>query len=173
VDERLLEICLADAYKYLIYKEFAYPHRDSDLARKYWRQPWGEVPAREILNFLKAKETKGIPWACGYSHTKGVTADTSFTREIADYRLKEVILESIRDASDLVPNFKDQPAEVQATLVFLTRELGRVGVYGFRTTLKHCTNRNYPEMARALEKSLWYSQSPRKAKYLIKRLKEI
>lgn len=173
MSKRLLDICTSDAKKYLTYKEFAYPHKDSDLARKYHRQPWGEKPAREILNFLGVSETKGGQWAVGYGYTRGVTADHRFTREVAEHKLKEVVLESIRDASTLVPDFEHQPEEVQSVLAFMVRDLGRVPMTGFRTTLRYCTEKDYRNMALALEKTLWYSNGGRKAKDLVKRIREL
>lgn len=173
MSKRLLEICLADAKKYLTYKEFAYPHKDSDLARRYHRQPWGEKPGREILNFLGVSETKGGRWAVGYGYTRGVTADHRFTREMAEHKLKEVILESIRDASTLVPNFEDQPDQVQSVLAAMVMDLGRVPMSGFKTTLRYCTSKDYHNMALALEKTLWYSTGGRRAKYLVKKIRDL
>lgn len=173
MSKRLLEICINDAKKYVPYREFAYPHKDSDLARKYHRQPWGEKSAREILNFLGVKETKGVPWSVGYGFRKGVTPDHRFTRELAEHKLKEVVLESIRDASLVVPEFESQPVEVQSVLAYMVRDLGRVELSSFRTTLRYCTEKDYRNMALALEKTLWYSSGGRKARHLVKRIRDL
>lgn len=173
MSKRLLEMCVADAKKYLTYREFAYPDKDSDIGRKYRRQPWGTRPARDILNFLGVSETKGRPWAVGYGFTIGVTPDHRFTREMAEHKLKEVILESIRDASTLVPNFEDQPEQVQFVLAAMIREMGRASLSGFRNTLRYCTAKDYSNMALALEKTLWYSSGGRRAKALVNKIREL
>lgn len=171
--ERLLEACLSDAKKHLTYKEFAYPDKDSDIARRYPRQPWGDKPAREILNFLGISGTKGRPWAIGYGFTEGVTPDHRLTRERAESKLKEVILESIRDAASLLPNFEDQPEQVQTVLAVMARELGRTNLSGFKTTLRYCTMKDYHNVALALQKTLWYASGGRRAKALVKRIQDL
>lgn len=172
-DTILLEQYLADARKHEGFREYAYPDPLSQLARKYPKAGWGFKPAREILNFLGVSETKGRPWTIGYGYTHGVTPDHRFTREMAEHKLKEVILESIRDAKILVSNFEDQPAAIKTVLVSMAYNMGRVTLSSFKNTLRNCVNKNYEAMAVGMEKSLWYSQVGQRAKELVKRVRTL
>lgn len=169
----LMDQYLEDARKHEGFREFAYPDPLSELARKYPRQPWGFKPAREILNFLGVKETKGVPWTVGYGYTHGVTPDHRFTREMAEHKLKEVILASIADAKRLVSNFEDQPDAVKTVLVSMAYNMGYTKLSGFRNTLRFAVNKDYTNMANGMEKSLWYSQTGRRAKELVKRVRTL
>lgn len=171
--KQLLEQYLEDARKHEGFREFAYPDPLSELARKYSRQPWGFKSGREILNFLGVSETKGKPWTVGYGYTHGVTPDHRFTREMAEHKLKEVILTSVSDAKRLVSNFEDQPDAIKTVLVSMAYNMGYTTLSSFRNTLRYCVNKDYENMARGMEKSLWYSQTGRRAKELVKRVRTL
>lgn len=164
---------LADARKHEGFREFAYPDPLSELARKYPKAGWGFKPAREILNFLGESETKGSPWTVGYGYTHGVTPDHRFSKEMAEHKLKEVILLSIRDAKALVPNFEDQPDAIKTVLVSMAYNMGRKTLSTFKNTLRYCVEKNYPAMAAGMEKSLWYRQVGSRAKELVERVRTL
>lgn len=172
-DKELLEVYLADARKHEGFREFAYPDPLSELARKFKHLPWGFKPARELLNLIVEPESKGSPWTIGYGYTHGVTPDHRFTREMAEHKLKEVILASIRDAEVLVSNFKDQPDAIKTVLVSMAYNMGRKALGTFKNTLRYCVEKNYPAMAAGMEKSLWYRQVGKRAKELVKRVRTL
>lgn len=170
---KLIDQYLEDARRHEGFREYAYPDPLSYLAKKYKHLPWGFKPAREILNFLGVSETKGRPWTVGYGYTHGVTPDHRFTREMAEHKLKEVILTSVSDAKRLVSNFEDQPDAIKTVLVSMAYNMGYTTLSSFRNTLRYCRNKDYPNMARGMEKSLWYSQTGRRAKELVKRVRTL
>jgi GH24 family phage-related lysozyme (muramidase) len=164
---------LADARTHEGFREYAYPDPLSELARKYKHLKWGFMPARELLNFIGEPESKGRPWTVGYGYTHGVTPDHRFTREMAEHKLKEVILDSIGDAKALVPNFEDQPDAIKTVLVSMAYNMGYNTLKEFKNTLLYCRAKNYPAMAAGMERSLWYRQTGVRAKELVKRVRTL
>jgi GH24 family phage-related lysozyme (muramidase) len=169
----LLEHYLNDARKHEGFREFAYPDPLSELAKKYRHLKWGFVPARELLNLIGEPESKGRPWTVGYGYTHGVTPDHRFTREMAEHKLKEVILDSIGDAKALVPNFETQPPAIKTVLVSMAYNMGYNTLKTFKNTLRYCVEGNYPAMAAGMEHSLWYRQTGNRAKELVKRVRTL
>lgn len=169
----LFQQYLADARKHEGFREYAYPDPLSELARRYKHLKWGFVPARELLNFIGEPESKGRPWTVGYGYTHGVTPDHRFTREMAEHKLKEVILDSIGDAKALVPNFEDQPDAIKTVLVSMAYNMGYNTLKTFKNTLRYCIIKDYPAMAAGMEASLWYRQTGLRAKELVKRVRTL
>lgn len=169
----LLELYLKDARKHEGFREYAYPDPISEIGRKYRHLKWGYVSGRALLNFIGEPESKGIPWTVGYGYTHGVTPDHRFTREMAEHKLKEVILDSIGDAKALVPNFETQPDAIKTVLVSMSYNLGYNRFKEFRNTLRYCIEGNYPAMAAGLEHSLWYRQVGARARELVKRVRTL
>ena len=168
---KLLPIYLEDGRKHEGYREYAYPDVLSELYKKYSHLPWGFRPGRELLTLTGEPESKGHPWTVGYGYTHGVTPDTRFSREMAEHKLKEVILTSITDAKRLVSNFEDQPDAIKSVLVNMAYNMGYKTLSTFRNTLRYCKEKNYPAMAAGMEKSLWYRQVGKRAKELVKRVR--
>lgn len=169
----LLNQYLIDARKHEGFREYAYPDPLSELAKKYKHLKWGFVPARELLNFIGEPESKGRPWTVGYGYTHGVTPDHRFTREMAEHKLKEVILDSIGDAKALVPNFEDQPDAIKTVLVSMAYNMGYNTLKTFKNTLLYCRAGNYPAMAAGMERSLWYQQTGSRARELVRRVRTL
>jgi GH24 family phage-related lysozyme (muramidase) len=169
----LLEQYLKDGRKHEGFREYAYPDPLSELGRRYKHLKWGFVPARELLNLIGEPESKGRPWTVGYGYTHGVTPDHKFTREMAEHKLKEVILASIGDAKALVPNFETQPDAIKTVLVSMAYNMGYSTLKQFKNTLRHCILKNYPAMAAGMEASLWYRQTGSRAKELVKRVRTL
>lgn len=172
-EKELLEQYLKDARKHEGFREYAYPDPLSELGRKYKNYGWGYKPAYEILNFIGESETKGRPWTVGYGYTHGINPYHKFTREMAEHKLKEVILDSIGDAKALVPNFETQPDAIKTVLVSMAYNLGYNKLKEFKNTLTYCRLGNYPAMAAGLEHSLWYRQTGLRAKELVKRVRTL
>ena len=170
---QLLEQYLADARKHEGFREYAYPDPLSELGRKYRNRGWGLIPTPEILNLIGEPETKGRPWTVGYGYTHGVTPYHKFTREMAEHKLKEVILDSIGDAKALVPNLETQPDAIKTVLVSMAYNMGYNTLKTFRNTLRYCVERNYPAMAAGMEHSLWYRQVGKRARELVKRVRTL
>jgi GH24 family phage-related lysozyme (muramidase) len=173
-DMKLLEQYLKDARKHEGYREYAYPDPLSELGgKKYRHLKWGFVPAYELLNLIGEPESKGRPWTVGYGYTHGITQYHRFTREMAEHKLKEVILDSIGDAKALVPNFETQPDAIKTVLVSMAYNMGYNTLKTFRNTLRYCIEGNYPAMAAGMEHSLWYRQTGSRAKELVKRVRTL
>jgi GH24 family phage-related lysozyme (muramidase) len=173
-DMKLLEQYLKDARKHEGYREYAYPDPLSELGgKKYRHLKWGFVPAYELLNLIGEPESKGRPWTVGYGYTHGITQYHRFTREMAEHKLKEVILASIGDAKALVPNFETQPDAIKTVLVSMAYNMGYNTLKTFRNTLRYCIEGNYPAMAAGMEHSLWYRQTGSRAKELVKRVRTL
>lgn len=170
---KLMDQYLADARKHEGFREFAYPDPLSELARKYKHLSWGFTPARGLLNLIGEPESKGSPWTIGYGYTHGVTPDHRFSREMAEHKLKEVILASITDAKRLVRNFEDQPDAIKTVLVSMAYNMGYRTLSTFKNTLRYCVEKNYPAMAAGMEKSLWYRQVGSRAKELVERVRTL
>lgn len=170
---KLLDQYLEDARKHEGFREYAYPDPLSYLAKKYKHLPWGFKPARELLNLIGEDESKGAPWTVGYGYTHGVTPDHKFTREMAEHKLKEVILASITDAKRLVSNFEDQPDAIKTVLVSMAYNMGYKTLSTFKNTLRYCREKNYSAMAAGMERSLWYSQTGKRAKELVHRVRTL
>lgn len=164
---------LEDARKHEGLREYAYPDPLSEIAKKYKHLPWGHKSGRELLNLIGEPESKGSPWTIGYGFTHGVTPDHKFSKEMAEHKLKEVILLSVRDAEYLVPNFKDQPDAIKTVLVSMAYNMGRKRLSAFKNTLRYCKEKNYPQMAAGMEKSLWYKQVGKRAQELVKRVRTL
>jgi GH24 family phage-related lysozyme (muramidase) len=169
----LFEQYLKDGRKHEGLRLFAYPDPLSELAIKYKHLPWGFKPARELLNLIGQPESKGRPWTVGYGYTHGVTPDHRFTKEMAEHKLKEVILASIGDAKRLVSNFEDQPAAIKTVLVSMAYNMGYATLSTFKNTLRYTREKNYVGMAAGMEKSLWYRQTGSRAKELVNRVKTL
>jgi GH24 family phage-related lysozyme (muramidase) len=173
-DMKLLEQYLKDARKHEGYREYAYPDPLSELGgKKYRHLKWGFVPAYELLNLIGEPESKGRPWTVGYGYTHGITQYHRFTREMAEHKLKEVILDSIGDAKAVVPNFETQPDAIKTVLVSMAYNMGYNTLKTFRNTLRYCIEGNYPAMAAGMEHSLWYRQTGSRAKELVKRVRTL
>lgn len=171
--QELFEQYLKDARKHEGFREYAYPDPLSELARKYRHLKWGFVPAYELLNLIGEPESKGRPWTIGYGYTHGINQYHRFTREMAEHKLKEVILDSIGDAKALVPNFELQPDAIKTVLVSMAYNMGYNTLKTFRNTLRYCVERNYPAMAAGMEHSLWYRQVGKRAQELVKRVRTL
>jgi lysozyme len=170
---KVSEQYLEDARKHEGYREYAYPDPLSELAKKYKHLDWGFKPGRELLNLTGEQESKGYPWTVGYGYTHGVTPDHRFSKEMAEHKLKEVILLSVRDAKYLVANFEDQPDAIKTVLVSMAYNMGRKRLGAFKNTLRFCKEKNYPAMADGMEKSLWYKQVGARARELVKRVRTL
>lgn len=171
--DKLLEIYLEDGREDEGYREFAYPDVLTPFYRRWKHLPWGFKSGRELLNLTGEPESKGYPWTVGYGYTHGVTPDSRLSRAEAEHHLKEVILESIRDAEVLVPNFEDQPDAIKTVLVNMAYNMGRKTLSTFKNTLRYCKEKNYPAMAAGMEKSLWYRQVGKRAVKLVKRVRTL
>jgi GH24 family phage-related lysozyme (muramidase) len=172
-NNELFEQYLKDARKHEGFREYAYPDPLSHMGRLHKNLPWGFKPARELLNLIGEPESNGRPWTVGYGYTHGVTPDHRFSREMAEHKLKEVILASIGDAKRLVPNFEEQPDAVKTVLVSLAYNMGLVTLSTFKNTLRYTREKNYVGMAAGLEKSLWYRQVGSRARELVQRVRTL
>lgn len=152
------------------YREFAYPDPLSKLAKKV-RARWGFIPARTVELPGGLTVDDGKPWTVGYGYTHGVTPDTRFSKEMAEHKLRERVQDGVKACMVLVPNFKDQPDAIKTVLVNMEYQLGSKGLGQFRNTLNYIKNKNYLQAAANMEKSLWYRQTPNRARRLIAKVR--
>lgn len=155
------------------FRKFAYPDPLSLLAKRYPNVKWGFRPAREILAEIGQKEEKGMPWTCGFGETSGVNPDTTMTREMAHHKLEARVIKFASELERVYPDWKNQPVVVQTVLLNMCYNLGAKGLAQFKNTLKSITARDYKQAAANLRKSLWYTQTGVRAKYLVKRIETL
>lgn len=167
----ILDIYLADARKHEGFREWAYPDVLSKLHKNNPKEKWGFRPAREIISEVGGKVADGNPWTVGYGYTHGVTPDHKFTKEMAEHKLREVILASVYDAKRLVPNFDTQSDATKTVLVSMAYNMGYNTLSTFRNTLASIRGKDYEKAARGMEASLWYKQTGSRAKELVERMR--
>lgn len=168
---QLLVQVVADLVRHEGYRKYAYPDPLTILGKKYKSQPWGKVPAREILALIGQPAEKGAPWTVGIGHTHGVTPDTVFTLEMAMHKCEEHVISLIPGLTGSFPDWPYQPFAVQTVLFNMAYNLGVDGFHKFKNTKKYLLARDYDAAATNLKKSLWYQQVGDRAVELVKRVK--
>lgn len=169
----LLKQVTADLERDEGFRKYAYPDPLSLLAKRYPNQKWGFKPAREILAVIGQKEEKGMPWTVGFGETGGVTVDTVMTKEMAHHKLEARVIKFAADLERVYPEWKNQPVVIQTVLLNMCYNLGAKGLASFKNTLKSITARDYNQAASNLRKSLWYTQTGVRARYLVKRVETL
>jgi GH24 family phage-related lysozyme (muramidase) len=152
------------------FRLYAYPDPLSHLAQEHRHEPWGEVPAREILNRIGADEKTGLPWTVGYGFTKGVTPDTEMSQEEANIRLDKEIQSRVAGLTDLVSSWEYMPVFASSTLMNLDYNMGIKTLAQFGPTLDLIRRHEYAEAGRRLTHSKWYTQVGDRGKELVARL---
>lgn len=156
------------------FREYAYPDPLSKLGRQYKvgsQYPWGFKPAREILASIpNAKDSDGAPWTYGFGFTHCVTPDSRIHRIAAERMLESLILEQNYVLSETLPWYREASMVTQTVLINMAFNLGLKGLLKFKNSLGFIKAKNYPQAARNLEKSLWYTQVGSRAKELVKRI---
>jgi lysozyme len=115
------------------FRQYAYPDPASPLARECrkrgYKLRWGFDPAKNIIDRLPAdlRALHGNPWTCGYGETKGVTFETSWTKDEAHRRLLDRLQEFENEVLS-VCTVEPNPNECAA----MTSLVYNIGLGGFR-----------------------------------------
>jgi len=102
----------------------------------------------------------------GYGHAHGVIPEVC-TLEQAEHWLDEDAAQAEHDARELCPVFDDLTENRQIVLTCMAFQLGRVGLSKFRIFLSAVKIGEYAGAVQAMRNSLWYRQTPNRAKRLI------
>lgn len=154
------------------FRAYAYPDPLSPLAKKYKGLQWGFKPARELLILVKDMgEEDGRPWTVGFGDTHGVTPDSTRTREQAERRLEQHIIEGEAALAAALPWYKDASFVTRTVLLNMAFNMGLKGLLGFKNTLRYVQNKDYEKAAHNMTLSLWYRQVGSRAKELVERMR--
>jgi len=93
------------------------------------------------------------------------------TREEGKLLLVEGMNNALKDAKQFLPNFADQPAEVQRVLVNMSYNMGLPTLNEFKKFKTALSDRNYGEAAKQMKDSAWYSQTGQRARDLYNTVK--
>lgn len=91
-------------------------------------------------------------------------------RILLSYKVTSIVEDLNRVLGD---SFKNAHPDAQGVLVNMTYNLGLNGILKFKTSLECFKKQKYSDMARNLEKSLWYKQVGNRSKRLVKILDSI
>lgn len=168
---RLFGQAAADLERHEAVREYAYPDPLSLIARKYRRLPWGFKPARELLALIPEGEEHGRPWTVGIGFTHGVTPDSRMTATMARQKLKEKLNFYWEELTKVIPDIQDHPFVIQTVFLNMIFNLGRHRLSQFVNTLRFLKERNYAQVAKNLEQSLWFRQVGSRAVELVDRVR--
>lgn len=169
---RLQRQAAADLKRHEGFREYAYPDPLSLIARKYRKMPWGFKPARELLALIPEGEQHGHPWTVGYGFTHGVTPDSRMSESLAARKLDEKVPQYLGLTLRIIPDLLSHPYVVQTVFLNMVFNMGN-RVATFKNTLGFLRNRNYPQVAENLEKSLWFRQTGARAVELVDRIRTL
>jgi GH24 family phage-related lysozyme (muramidase) len=161
----------ADLERHEAVREYAYPDPLSLIARKYRRLPWGFKPARELLALIPEGEEHGRPWTVGIGFAVGVTPDSRMSATMARQKLKEKLNFYWNELTKVVPDIQDHPFVIQTVFLNMIFNLGRHRLSQFVNTLRFLKERNYAQVAKNLEQSLWFRQVGSRAVELVDRVR--
>ena len=82
----------------------------------------------------------------------------ALTPQQIDELLDFTIAEATSAAREVVPELPDLPGPIQLVLVDMVFNLGAAGLRRFRKMLAAAAARDWPEMARQMEDSVWFAQ---------------
>lgn len=156
------------------FREFAYPDVIKPLFKKFPRKDWGFRPARDILEEIGVSAAEaaktGAPWTVGFGFTEGVTMDSRISRQTAERKLDEKVLEKNAQLSAVLSWYKDATFVTKTVLINMSFQMGLQGVLGFRNTLQYVKEKMYQNAAANMRKSLWAKQTPDRASELARRM---
>lgn len=162
---------VADLKRHEGFLEYAYPDPLSRLAKLYRKEDWGKKPARLILTKLGESEQGGRPWTYGYGFTERVTVDSVITKQQAERKLEQLVMDLWPELDELFPGWIERPLFVQTVLLNMLYNLGMSRYSKFAPTLRVIKDGEYEEAGNRLTHSLWYSQVGNRAKELVARLR--
>jgi Phage lysozyme. len=161
----------ADLERHEGFREFAYPDPLSKIARRYKHLPWGYKSARELLALVTdLNEEDGKPWTYGFGFTSKVTPDGRISRQMAERKLEEHILQMDALLSSKLSWYKDASNVTKSVLINMAFNMGIYGLLSFKNTLKFIAAKNYEQAASNMKLSLWYRQVGSRAKELVARM---
>lgn len=152
------------------YRFYAYADPLSSLYRLVPAKDWGMKPARQLLP-SGTDWSKGNPWTVGIGYTKGVNVDSTMDRLRAERITEGEVAELGAALTKALSWYKDASFVTKTVLLNMAYNLGLAGLLGFKNTLAYIKEKNYPQAAVNMQKSLWYKQVGKRADKLIARLK--
>lgn len=161
----------ADLDRHEGFREFAYPDPRSKLAKRYHHLPWGFRPARELLALVHdMPESAGNPWTVGFGFTNGVNPDSKITRQLAERKLEDLIVNMICALTNKLSWFQDASFTTKTVLINMAFNMGIGGLLTFKNTLRFIEQKNYDKAASNMKLSRWYGQVGDRAKELVARM---
>ena len=164
---------LADLSRHEGFRQYAYPDPLSKIGKAYPQSKygWGTKPARGILASLGLSEVDGRPWTFGHGFTKGVTVDSSITKELSIKRLETELHAHVQGLDALLPGWAvGFPFVVQTVVANMAYNLGIARLAKFDTTLKLLNSGRFAQAGSNLRKSLWFKQVKGRGEELVTRL---
>ena len=98
--------------------------------------------------------------------------DKGISLKEAEYLLYDDILECTQDLQEIFPEFEDYSENVQRVLTNMRFQLGHAGLLAFKKTIKYIREKNWNMAAEEMMDSRWYRQTTKRAKRLIKLMRE-
>lgn len=160
----------ADLQRHEGFRKYAYPDPLSPMGRMNYKEA-GFISGRELMQKYGWKEADGAPWTVGYGFTQGVTPDSIITKELADQKLYQEILNHLEVLDRLIPSWIVLPMFAQTVLISLAFNLGYNKLRQFAPTLELFKQGDWAGAARRLENTAWYRQTGSRARELVWRLK--
>lgn len=164
---------LSDLDRHEGFRQYAYPDPLSKIGKAYPQSKygWGKSPARAIVASLGLKEVDGRPWTFGHGFTKGVTTDSSITKQLSIKRLETELHDHVHGLDALLPGWAvGFPLYVQTVVANMAYNMGIARLAKFDTTLKLLNTGRFAQAGTNLRKSLWFKQVGSRAEELVTRL---
>lgn len=167
----------ADLARHEGFAEFAYPDPLSQLAKKYpaRKHGWGKRPARIIAAELGLTEKdldQGRPWTVGHGFTHRVTPDSSIKLEASMHRLKDELLDHVKDLHTALPEWRSFPTYAQTVVANMAFNLGIQRFSKFKQTLDLLNRREFAAAGKNLRGTLWFKQVGHRSAELVERLEK-
>jgi lysozyme len=167
----------ADLARHEGFGEFAYPDPLSQLAKKYpaRKYGWGKRPARIIAAELGLTEKdldQGRPWTFGHGFTHRVTPDSTIKLEASMHRLKDELLDHVKDLHTILPEWRSFPTYAQTVVANMAFNLGIQRFGKFKQTLDLLNRREFAAAGKNLRGTLWYKQVGHRSAELVERLEK-
>ena len=128
---------------------------------------------RLITSIKKNEGFSSKPYLDTTGHlTIGYGTKLPITKKEAELLLFHRLVEKIKELEKKYPKFNNLDGLVQMMLIEMSYQMGVKGVLSFTDMLKHLENENYDLAYKEGLDSLWYRQTPNRARRVLKVLRE-
>lgn len=94
-------------------------------------------------------------------------------RSISDAAVAQILLDDINDTVKDIqkwPSYKALDPIRQACLINMAFTMGTAGLAAFQKLLQYCSVKAYPQAAKEIRRSLWFTQAPDRAERVAKQM---